>query len=63
MIFMRIREYINVTQPLKRGKKLKVAGGSSATLEFKYERFAMFRFVCGKLGHTDQICDIVFLFG
>lgn len=58
--FMRIRVEIDVSQPLKRWKKIRVGQGEPTLAKFKYERLNIFCFICGKLGHTESFCDILF---
>lgn len=58
--FMRIQVELDVTQPLKKGKKIKVGSGEPTMVTFKYERLNIFCFICGKLGHTESFCDILF---
>lgn len=58
--FMRIRMELDVNLPLKRGKKIRTGMGSSSTVTFKYERLQLFCFICGKLGHTESGCEVLF---
>ncbi|KAL8464920.1 hypothetical protein ACS0TY_034418 [Phlomoides rotata] len=61
--FMCIKVAIDVRNPLKRHKKLKQANGTPFTVSLKYERLQAFCFMCGRLGHTHNFCDIVFDLG
>lgn len=56
--YMRIKVAINVDQPLRRWKKIKLSNGNSTQVDFKYERLQIFCFICGKLGHSERFCDI-----
>ncbi|XP_057803674.1 uncharacterized protein At4g02000-like [Salvia miltiorrhiza] len=58
--YMRIRVGIRVDDPLKRFKKLKHKDGSSFTVKFKYERLNVFCFMCGRLGHSESYCELMF---
>ncbi|WOG86768.1 hypothetical protein DCAR_0205986 [Daucus carota subsp. sativus] len=58
--YIRIRVTMDIKKPLKRRMKLKREGGSSSWINYKYERLSMFCFVCGRLGHSDRDCEIVY---
>ncbi|KAL8470628.1 hypothetical protein ACS0TY_033254 [Phlomoides rotata] len=58
--YMRIRVEIDVMLPLKRWKNIRMSNGVSTHAEFKYERLNLFYFVCGKLDHTESMCDILY---
>lgn len=58
--YMRIRVAIDVSNPLKRCKKIRKAYGSSFLANFKYEKLGFFCFICGRLGHTKSFCDVLF---
>ncbi|KAL8483321.1 hypothetical protein ACS0TY_026129 [Phlomoides rotata] len=58
--FMRIRVELDVKQPLKRFKKIRMGNGSSMVVNFKYERLYLFYFVCGRLGHSESFYDDLF---
>lgn len=55
--YMRLRVLIDVRVPLKKERKVKMQGGEWSTMSFKYERLGVFCFLCGLLGHNDQLCD------
>ena len=47
-----VKVQIDVSQPLKRWKKILLSNGSSSQDLFKYESLGLFCFLCGKLSHT-----------
>ncbi|KAL8481642.1 hypothetical protein ACS0TY_027958 [Phlomoides rotata] len=47
-------------QALKCGKCIKTADISVFVVNFKYEKLNQFCFVCGHLGHTKNLCEVVF---
>ncbi|CAN1243398.1 hypothetical protein LINPERPRIM_LOCUS5673 [Linum perenne] len=57
--FMRIRVLLDVTEPLKKGKKVRNPGSPWTMSNFKYERLPTFCY-CGKIGHLDRLCEIRF---
>lgn len=58
--FVRVRVIINVEKPLKRRMKIKREGTESSWINFKYKRLSTFCFVCGKLGHSERECPVVY---
>ena len=50
--YMRVKVWIDVSQPLKCWKKILLSNGSSSQVLFKYKHLRLFCFLCGKLGHT-----------
>ncbi|XP_057779545.1 uncharacterized protein LOC130998128 [Salvia miltiorrhiza] len=58
--YMRVRCGICVDAPLKRFKKLKHKDGTSFVVNFKYERLNIFCFLCGRLGHSESFCELIF---
>lgn len=58
--FVRVRVAINVAKPLKRRMKIKQEGDTCSWINFKYERLSSFCFVCGKLGHAERECSVVY---
>ncbi|KAL8488660.1 hypothetical protein ACS0TY_024816 [Phlomoides rotata] len=58
--FMRIRVELDVSQPLKRFKKIHLGSGSSTVVIFKYEWLNVFCSVCDRLGHSKSFCDDLF---
>ncbi|CAN1786023.1 hypothetical protein LINPERHAP1_LOCUS17090 [Linum perenne] len=57
---MRVRVRLDIRKPLKREKKIRVEGGESFTCAFRYERLPNFCYICGKLGHIDRYCEVIF---
>lgn len=57
---LRIRVTMDITKPLKRRMKLKRDASNWNWINFKYERLGSFCFVCGKIGHSDRDCNIVY---
>lgn len=58
--YMQLRVAIDVTKPLKRGKRIKKPDGSSFVVSFKYERLHIFCFLCGRIGHSERFCENLF---
>ncbi|KAL8492824.1 hypothetical protein ACS0TY_024137 [Phlomoides rotata] len=58
--YMRIRVEINIILPLKRFKKIKLVDGNSMIVTFRYGRLNTFCFIYGRLGHTDNLCGVLF---
>lgn len=58
--YVRVRVVLNVENPLKRRMKIKREGDAWSWINFKYERLGTFCFVCGKLGHADHDCSVVY---
>lgn len=54
--FLRIRVQIDVRQPLKTRKKIKLSESNFTYAKFKYEKLTLFCFLCGCLGHGDSFC-------
>ena len=50
---------INISKPLKRGRKISVGGSGSVIDVFKYERLLDFFYICGCLDHQKTECDEV----
>lgn len=56
--YMRIKVEIDVDQPLRRWKKVKISNEAASQVNFKYERLHIFCFISGKLGHSERFCDV-----
>ena len=54
---LRVRVQLDVSQPLLRGKKIRL-NGQSLWIYFKYERLPMFCYWCGRLWHGGGGCPI-----
>lgn len=54
--FFRVRASIDVMKPLRRKMKIKPPRGESILIEFKYERFPTYCFLCGLIGHSERLC-------
>ncbi|KAL8480281.1 hypothetical protein ACS0TY_026993 [Phlomoides rotata] len=61
--YMRIRVERNADLPLKRLKCVKLANRVVTQVDFKYERLHTFCFICGKLGHLEQFCEVSYSSG
>ncbi|KAK4438704.1 hypothetical protein Salat_0204900 [Sesamum alatum] len=57
---LRIRVLLNVTVPLKRALRVRLHNDSSVVVRFTYERVPNFCYLCGRLGHIQQLCDLHF---
>ena len=57
--YLKVRVSINTSKSLRRGKMLSVPGGSKVLAMFRYEHLPDFCYVCGRLDHLEQDCDVV----
>ncbi|GAU31579.1 hypothetical protein TSUD_54020 [Trifolium subterraneum] len=55
---MRVKVRVDVRSPLKIEKKIKLNGGKGGVVKFKYEKLGLFCFVCGRLGHAENKCEV-----
>lgn len=55
--YMRIRVTINLSKPLKRRMKIKMAGNEWFWVNFKYENVPSFCFICGIICHLERFCS------
>ncbi|GAU21788.1 hypothetical protein TSUD_329120, partial [Trifolium subterraneum] len=54
--FLRMRVYVDLKKPLKRGSKLNFQG-KEIWVDYKYERLPNFCFACGRIGHQMRDCE------
>ena len=54
--YLRIRVILDITQPLSRGRIVRLGGSEPRWVEFKYERLPVFCYFCGKLDHDEKEC-------
>lgn len=59
--FLRIRTYLDVSQPLKRGCMIRFSTDPPVWVEFRYEKLPVFCCFCGRVGHELLACDKRFL--
>ncbi|XP_074355882.1 uncharacterized protein LOC141695542 [Apium graveolens] len=58
--YLRIRVAIDISRPLKSQMHIKKPRREWLWIKFKYERLPSFCFYCGKIGHTEKFCEILF---
>ena len=51
--YLRVRIVVDITQPLCRGRSLRMGGGKASWVDFQYERLPIFYYWCGILEHDD----------
>ncbi|KAL8462898.1 hypothetical protein ACS0TY_033779 [Phlomoides rotata] len=56
--YMRVRVNIDTSLPLKRFKSIRMGEGGVFRITFKYEKLSTFCFVCGRVGHTENFCEL-----
>lgn len=61
--YMRIRVCLDVSKPLKKERKVTMAGGEWNVVHFKYECIGIFCYLCGLLRHAVQFCVQRFALG
>ncbi|KAF7130102.1 hypothetical protein RHSIM_Rhsim10G0077300 [Rhododendron simsii] len=54
--FLRVRVWIDVTKPLKKGFFLKRVNEEDLWVKFRYERLSNYCYGCGRIGHTQNDC-------
>ncbi|KAG5563120.1 hypothetical protein RHGRI_005764 [Rhododendron griersonianum] len=54
--FIRVRVWIDITKPLKKGFFLRRNGEEDLWIKFQYERLSDFCYWCGRVGHTINDC-------
>jgi len=52
--YMRIRVTIDISNPLCRGRKVRLGGLSQFWVDFKYERMPIFCYLCGMVTHDEN---------
>ncbi|CAN1753319.1 hypothetical protein LINPERHAP1_LOCUS5120 [Linum perenne] len=57
---MRLRVTLDIRQPLKREKRVRRNQGASVVCKFRYEKLPNFCYICGKLGHIDMYCEVLY---
>ncbi|XVF20686.1 hypothetical protein REPUB_Repub12eG0023400 [Reevesia pubescens] len=55
---VRVRVNLNISKALLRGSRINIEGGSKALVLYKYENLPDFCYVCGKLTHQENDCDV-----
>lgn len=58
--YMRICVLVDIRQPLKKERKVRVAGGEWTVVKFRYEKLPALCFYCGCIGHVEQMCEVLF---
>jgi hypothetical protein len=56
-LFLRIKVHIDVRKPLMCGVSVEINEGDKIWCPLQYEFLPNFCYICGRLGHTDKICD------
>ncbi|KAK9998771.1 hypothetical protein SO802_018374 [Lithocarpus litseifolius] len=54
--YLRIRMTMDITQPLCRGRMVRIGGAPPRWVDFKYERLPIFCYCCGKADHDERDC-------
>jgi hypothetical protein len=54
----RIRVKLDISKPLCRGRKARLASRRETWISFKYERLPIFCYWCGCLTHGDKDCEV-----
>lgn len=58
--YMRLRVRVDVCHPLKKERRVQMVDGDWCTVNFRCENLPLFCFVCGRLGHVEQSCEVLF---
>ncbi|KAL8456497.1 hypothetical protein ACS0TY_034637 [Phlomoides rotata] len=56
--YMRVRVNVDTSLPLKRFKSIRRGEGGAFQITFKYEKLSTFCFMCGRVGHTENFCEL-----
>ena len=54
--YLRIRVSLDLTQPLCRGRRVRIGDTVTKWVDFKYERLPIFCYWCGKVDHDERDC-------
>lgn len=58
--FLRVRVEVDTNQPLVAGFWIPRPDGSETWVEYQYERLADFCYICGRIGHCMDACNLKF---
>ena len=56
--YLRLRLTIDISKPLCRGKVVRMGGNEKGWVDFRYKRFPIFCYWCGKLDHDNRDCPL-----
>lgn len=56
--YLRVRIVVDITQPLCRGRSVRMGGGKAGWVDFRYERLPIFCYWCGIPEHDDRDCPL-----
>ena len=56
--FLRVRVDINISEPLCKGRMVRMGGPTLVWVDFCYERLPIFCYWCGKLDNDDRDCPL-----
>ncbi|XP_057444656.1 uncharacterized protein LOC130736902 [Lotus japonicus] len=56
--YFRMRVWVNVTIPLRRGQELATEGSQPFQVQFKYEKLRNYCYRCGLLDHVTRECEL-----
>ena len=56
--FMRVRVSVDITEPLCRGRKIRLNDGEDSWVSFKYERMSNLCYWCSCLTYHDKECSL-----
>ena len=54
--YLRIRVSMGITQPLCRGRRVRIRTSAATWVDFRYERVPIFCYWCGKVDHDERDC-------